>query len=293
MKPRVSIVLPVYNQAHFLPEALDSIFAQTYQDFELIVVNDGSTDGTAQVVAGYQQQHTFTVIEQANQGLPSALNAGFKQSGAEYLTWTSSDNILLPNMLEVLSTALDQNPVIGLVYADRYLISEDGIELGRFNLPDYDPDLLLHVNLVHCCFLYRRACMAQVGLYDPEFIYGEDWEYWIRISRYYPMKHVPVALYRYRLHGTSMTSELIRGTAHSMGYREFSRRLRHRLPRKWYIGKLKWWWLRLTNPRHPAFVGRVNWIRAAARAANKNLLAALGWFISIALGANETGLWVL
>ncbi len=293
MKPRVSIVLPAYNQAHFLPEALDSIFAQTCQDFELIVVNDGSTDDTAEVVADYQQRHAFTAIEQANQGLPAALNTGFKQAGGDYLTWTSSDNILLPNMLDVLSTALDQDPAIGLVYADRYLITDEGVNLGRFDLPDYDPDLLLHVNLVHCCFLYRSACMAQVGLYDPEFIYGEDWEYWIRISQYYAMKHIPTALYRYRLHETSMTSELVRGTARSMGYQEFSKRLRQRLPVKWYSGKLKWWWLRLTHPRHPAFVGRADWIRAAARAAGKEQLSAVGWFISVALSACETGLWIL
>jgi glycosyltransferase involved in cell wall biosynthesis len=293
MKPQISIVLPVYNQAHFLPEALDSIFAQTCRDFELIVVNDGSTDNTAQVVADYQQRHAFIVIDQANQGLPGALNTGFKQACGEYLTWTSSDNILLPDMLDVLSAALDRDPSIGLVYADRYLITEDGVDLGRFDLPEYDRDLLLHVNLVHCCFLYRKACMAQIGLYDPEFIYGEDWEYWIRLSQHYPMKHIPAALYRYRLHETSMTSELVRGTACSMGYKEFSRRIRQRIPLRWYLGKMKWWWLRLTNPRHPAFAGRASWIQAAARAASKDRLTVVGWLISIALHAGDIGSWPL
>jgi hypothetical protein len=90
-----------------------------------------------------------------------------------------------------------------------------------------------------------------------------------------------------------MTSELVRGTARSMGYQEFSKRLRQGLPVKWYRGKLKWWWLRLTHPRHPAFVGRADWIRAAARAAGKEQLSAVGWFISVALSACETGLWIL
>ncbi len=285
MIPRISIVLPCYNQAHFLPETLNSVFAQTYQDFELILVNDGSTDGTSEVVADYRERHTFIVVEQANQGLPGALNAGFRRARGEYLTWTSADNILLPNMLEVLSTTLDRTPSVGLVYADRNLITHEGVDLGRFDLPDYDPALLLHVNLVHCCFLYRSECMARVGLYDPEFVYGEDWEYWIRISEHYSMKRVPVALYCYRLHEASMTSELVRGTARSMGYREFSRRIRRRAPMRWYIGRLKWWWLRLTNPQHPAIAGRISWLQAAVRAANKTPPSAVSLLISIAMSA--------
>jgi glycosyltransferase involved in cell wall biosynthesis len=290
MKPQISIVLPVYNQAHFLAEALNSIYAQTCQDFELIVVNDGSTDDTACVVADYQQRYAFTAINQTNQGLPRALNAGFQHASGEYLTWTSADNILQPNMLDVLSSALERDPAVGLVYADRYLITDDGANLGRFNLPDYDAHLLLHVNLVHCCFLYRRACMERVGLYNPEFIYGEDWEYWIRISRHYRMKRVPAALYRYRLHKTSMTSDLVRGTARSIGYREFSKRIRRRAPMQWYIGKAKWWWLRLTNPQHPAFAGRASWMKAAARAAGQAHLSVLCWVTSLAMSASGVGL---
>lgn len=243
----VSIVLPVYNQAHYLPAALDGVFAQTYPNYELIVVNDGSTDGTADVLADYQQHYQFTVITQENQGLPRALNAGFARVRGKYLTWTSSDNIMLPDMLAVLARALDEDPSVGLVYADRYLIDEEGNDLGRFNLPDYDPYLLLHANLVHCCFLYRRECMERVGLYDPAFLGGEDWEYWIRISRFYRMKHLPEALYRYRLHPGSMTGEIVRGTFRGIRYAEFARIMRRRMPVRWWIGKFKWWWLRVSG----------------------------------------------
>jgi len=267
--PFVSVVLPVYNQAGYLPAALDGVFAQTYPHYELIVVNDGSTDDTAAVLADYRSRYEFLVINQENQGLPRALNAGFARARGDYLTWTSSDNIMLPDMLAVLVRALDEDPTVGLVYADRYLMDEDGNDLGRFDLPDYDPYLLLHTNLVHCCFLYRRECMERVGLYDPEFIYGEDWEYWIRISRYFRMKRVPQALYRYRLHRSSMTSELVRGTARNMGYAEFARRIRKRMPGRWWIGKLKWWWLRYLNPAHPAVAGRRQWSQATVKAADR------------------------
>lgn len=270
MSQLVSIVMPTYNQAHFLPEALDGVFAQTYPDYELIVVDDGSTDHTSRVLADYRQHHEFTIASQTNQRLPRALNTGVSRARGAYLTWTSSDNIMLPRMLEVLVQALESAPLtVGLVYGDRYLMDDDGNDLGRFDLPDYDPYLLLHANLVHCCFLYRRQCMERVGLFDPEFIYGEDWEYWIRISRFYSMERIPQALYRYRLHGTSMTSDLVRGTAQNMGYSEFARRIRRRMPLRWTFGKLKWWWLRRVAPTHPAVADRTRWTQAAARAAGE------------------------
>lgn len=266
--PLISVVLPVYNQAHYLPAALDSVFAQVYPEVELMVVNDGSTDGTSGVLAAYRQRYDFTLIDQENQGLPRALNAGFSKARGEYLTWTSSDNLMLPEMLRVLAAALDENPDVGLVYADRYLIDEQGRDLGGFNLPEYDSLLLLHVNFVHCCFLYRRECMERVGLYDPDFIYGEDWEYWIRISRFYSMKHIPQTLYRYRLHRASMTSELVCGTAkNNIPYEEFARRIRRRMPVRWWIGKLKWRWLRTFCPDHPAVSSRTAWNRASSAAA--------------------------
>lgn len=268
MNKLVSVVMPTYNQAHLLPEALDGVFTQTYPHYELIVVDDGSTDHTALVLADYRQRHEFVVIAHENQRLPRALNAGFAQARGEYLTWTSSDNVMLPNMLAVLVQALDADPGVGLVYADRYLMDDDGNDLGRFDLPDYDPYLLLHANLVHCCFLYRRQCMERVGLFDPEFIYGEDWEYWIRVSQYYAMKRVPQALYRYRMHRTSMTSELVRGTAdNNIPYQEFARRIRGRMPVRWWIGKLKWRWLRAFRPDHPVVSSRAAWNRASATAA--------------------------
>jgi len=266
-EPKVSVVLPVYNQAHYLPAALDGVFSQTYPHYELIVVNDGSTNGTGKVLASYQRLHRFTLISQSNQGLPCALNAGFAQARGEYLTWTSSDNVMLPDMLAVLVRALDEDPSVGLVYADRYLMDEKGRDLGRLDAPDYDAYLLMHANLVNCCFLYRRQCMERVGGYDPDFVYSEDWEYWIRISRLYRMKRIPQALYRYRFHGNSMTSDLLRGTAGNMSYADFTARIRRRMPLRWYIGKLKWWYVRFICRTHPLLAQGAAMRQAAERRA--------------------------
>ena len=250
--PKISVVMPTYNQARFLPEALDGILRQTLRDFELIVVNDGSTDATARVLAEYQQRHGFTVIQQENRKLPSALNAGFSIARGQYLTWTSSDNVMLPEMLQVLAAALDHNPQVGLVYADWEWMDDHGAPLGAVRTLDYDAHLLMRINYVNACFLYRRKCQDRLGLYDPEYIYAEDWEYWFRLSKHFKLMRVPRVLYQFRLHSGSLTESDVkkRERGRSIGYDRLQARFRAH-PWAWYLSKVKWEWLRLRAGQDP------------------------------------------
>jgi glycosyltransferase involved in cell wall biosynthesis len=239
--PLVSIILPTYNQANYLPATLDSICRQTYHNFELIVVNDGSTDRTPQVLEEYHLSCPYRIIHQQNKKLPGALNTGFTEAHGQYLTWTSSDNILLPNMLAVLVEALNKNPEIGLVYADWETIDQNGNFCSVVHTLDYDPYILMRKNFVNACFLYRRECQEKVGLYNPEYIYAEDWEYWYRISRKFKMCRVPEVLYQYRIHQDSMTSTgvLTQKRGKSTGYLKLYKDFRSN-PFRWYYSKLKW-----------------------------------------------------
>jgi len=250
--PRVSVVLPTYNQAEYLPQALDSVLNQTWRDYELIVVNDGSTDDTPRILDEYQQRYGFAVIHQENQKLPRALNTGFRLARGQYLTWTSSDNVMLPHMLEVLVDALDCHPQVGLVYADWEIIDEHGTVIGAAQTLDFDRYLLMRTNYIRACFLYRRACQDAVGLYDPEYIHAEDWEYWLRLSRRFRMMRVPQVLYQYRMHSSSLTeAEVMTQTdGQSEGYRKLAAGFRAR-PWAWYFSKLKWEWRRLRLGRDP------------------------------------------
>lgn len=243
--PKVSVVLPTYNQANYLPLALDSIFNQTWQDIELIVVNDGSTDNTAQVLQEYQQRFPFHVINQPNQKLPCALNNGFRQASGDYLTWTSSDNILLPNMLEELVKALELHPEVGMVYADWQVIDEQGNILRVDKSYDFDRYVLMRVNYINACFLYRRACQEKVGLYDPDYIHAEDWEYWLRISHCFRMLHVPQTLYQFRVHGSSLTQTSVHTEAkgESVGYRKMREKMRANRW-VWYFSRFRLEWTR-------------------------------------------------
>lgn len=246
--PKVSVVLPTYNQALYLPKALDSVFGQTFRDFELIIVNDGSTDATASILAEYQAQYSFTLIEQENQGLPMALKSGFKRACGAYLTWTSSDNIMMPDMLEVLSRTLDQHAEVGLVYADWYVIDETDQIISKARTIDYDRSLLFRDNYINACFMYRRECQDKVGFYDPDFIYTEDWEYWLRISRFFKMLHVPEVLYKLRQHSQSLTQK---GAGN---YRRFASYWIRTEPLAWYYSKLKWHSLKWKLGRNPTVI---------------------------------------
>jgi glycosyltransferase involved in cell wall biosynthesis len=250
--PRVSVVLPTYNQAHYLPQALDSVLNQTWRDFELVVVNDGSTDETPRILDEYQRRYGIKVVHQENRKLPGALNTGFRLARGQYLTWTSSDNIMRPRMLEVLVGALDRHPEVGLVYADWEIIDEQGEIVGTVRTFDFDRHLLMRINYINACFLYRRACQEAVGLYDSGYVHVEDWEYWLRISRRFAMMRVPEVLYQYRVHGESLTSREVRSQPEeqSEGYRRLAVVLRSQ-PLAWYFSKLKWEWLRLRLGRDP------------------------------------------
>jgi len=246
--PRVSIVLPTYNQAGYLSDALDSILAQTYRDYELIVVNDGSTDRTSEILAAYSSRTALHLIETENHGLPTALNRGFRDASGSYLTWTSSDNIMLPRMLETLVQAMDDDSEIGLVYADWFLIDEDGETISVARSRKFDRLLLLRDDYINACFMYRRECQARVGEYSPVLRGSEDWDYWLRIAKHYRMRHVPRVLYKFRVHSQSMSANRER----LVTYREFAAKWRRDDPLVWYASKVKWHLLRLLLGRSPS-----------------------------------------
>lgn len=207
IQKKVSIVLPTYNQVAYLQSSIESVLKQTYFHFELIIVNDGSTDGTREYLDGLNEPR-IKVIHQDNSRLPGALNTGFREARGEYLTWVSSDNFCPPYFLEALVGALDTEPRAGLAYGDFFLVDDRGNLLKRVAVPDYGYRSLLIRNDGNAAFLYRRECMEKIGLYDTELEGAEDWDYWIRIAEHFDFIHVPDTIYYYRLHGDSMQNTM-------------------------------------------------------------------------------------
>jgi glycosyltransferase involved in cell wall biosynthesis len=204
--PLVSIVLPTYNGSRYLAQSIQSCIDQTYQKWELIVVDDCSTDDTPAIIERFMHQdpRITSVRNENNRRLPRSLNHGFSLSKGEYLTWTSDDNLYEPDALELMVRYLEGEPATGVVYCNERYIGPEGEEL-RINHKE-GPEALREKNVVHACFLYRRRVYEAVGDYDPEMVLVEDYEYWLRVSKQFPIAYLRgVAPYRYRWHPDSLS----------------------------------------------------------------------------------------
>ena len=207
-KCKVSVVLPTYNHLQYLPQAVDSIMKQRMTDFELIIVNDGSTDATADYLATLNDPR-IQVIERDNGGLPSALNCGFLQATGEYRTWTSADNIVGPTWLGQLVAALDAAPhSVGFACSPFALINSDDHFIAIRRGQNVQFDHVIAKNPGIASFLYRTTVAEQVGRYDETLTGAEDWDMWLRILEVSDPVYVDDLLYYYRLHANSMTSTI-------------------------------------------------------------------------------------
>jgi len=203
---KVSVVLPTFNQSNYLISALQAILVnQVFADFELIVVDDGSTDETPNLLAQIKHPR-LRVIQQANQGLPAALNAGFAIAKGEYLTWTSTDNVVAPTWLEELVQALDHAaPDVGYAFS-YYAVIDDQDNVLYFNRDvRFDLPSLLMRNSGNASFLYRATLAKQIGPYDTNLMYAEDLDMWVRMAGVTQAVLVESVLYYYRQHANSMT----------------------------------------------------------------------------------------
>ena len=224
--PLVSIILPVYNHGEFLRDSIQSILNQDYRNFELIIVNDGSTDSTNQILVEYSENKTITIIRQENFGLPMALNSGFSVAKGDFLTWTSADNLMAPTALSVLVNALKKEKNVGLVYANYTVVDVNGQEINRANTwrnydrTGKDPSIVklgnprqiyrcIPINFIGPYFLYRSEIAERLIAYGN--IPGiEDWDYWLRMQFVTKFKHVQTngKQYLYRIHSNSMSSKI-------------------------------------------------------------------------------------
>lgn len=210
---KVSIIMPVYNGAAYLAEAIQSILAQTYPSWELIIVNDGSTDDSLTIANEFaHQDDRIRVLHQANRGLPGALNAGLRRATGPYVGVLAQDDQLLPSYLQTMVAVLVANPEAGAVYALPQMMDINGHNLpqrvGRIVAPDQLYDSLIDGNFILACtVMMRRSALDAVGWYD-ETLYSEDWDLWLRLAAAYPILAVPEVLVRYRAHDKNMTAQL-------------------------------------------------------------------------------------
>jgi glycosyltransferase involved in cell wall biosynthesis len=199
---KVSIVLPTYNGAKYIRQSIDSCLNQTYQNIELIIVDDGSTDETSDLIKSYKDERIRYLRHEKNKGLPHALNTGFTHTTGEYLTWTSDDNLYAENAIEKMLSFLKNKNCL-FVYCDFYQFKDDNLwNQNMVKLPEVIA--LENGNRIGPCFLYSRKVMENIGEYDPVTELAEDYDYWIRVSKSFSLCHLNEPLYFFRVHSKSL-----------------------------------------------------------------------------------------
>jgi glycosyltransferase involved in cell wall biosynthesis len=214
--PKVDILIPSYNTARYLPFAVESVVAQTFSDWRILLVDDGSTDNTPELAAEYVQRlgARMKYIRQENAGLPAARNTAIRNSSAEFLALLDADDIWLPHRLEESLASFADRPRVGLSYGLIERIGPDGAVFDTFaGNPKYAEGMIApyifmrQVELPCPTMTFRRQCVDEVGLFDETMRATEDRDLWLRIALRYEVAAIPRVIAQYRTSPSSMSTD--------------------------------------------------------------------------------------
>ena len=206
MKPRISVLMAAYNAEKYVAEAIDSILGQTYRDFEFIIINDGSTDKTAEIIKSYKDPRIVFVDNKKNQGLIAVLNQGLDMAKCEYLARMDADDTCVPDKFEKQIAFMDANPDVGILGTDYQAFGgNDTI----FRCPEVIGFMeLMKGNCIsHPSVMIRKALFDKYDLrYDPDYVVAEDYELWSRAVRFMKIRSLPEIMCKYRWHETNVSN---------------------------------------------------------------------------------------
>lgn len=184
--PKVSVILPTYNCAHYLQESINSILSQSFKDLEVIIVDDGSSDNAAEVAAGYKSDGRVSYVWQNHSGLAAARNTGIARARGEYITFIDADDLFLTDRIARQVEVLDSNRAVDIVYtAWRYFYDNDTADSVSSPYAKLSGDILFFLKrnnfIPIVTAMIRRSSMGEV-LFDPGLKSHEDWDFWLRLS---------------------------------------------------------------------------------------------------------------
>ena len=218
--PLASVVLPVYNGEQYLRAAVESLLGQSLQDIEIIIINDGSTDRTHEIINELIRDPRVKAVDQSNMGMAQARNRGIALARAKYIVAHDADDISLPDRLQKQYTFLEQSPDCGLIGAYMELIDEAG---QVFRSPEVSTDphtlqvamveptsLLARNHFVHGSVMMRKSACEAVGQYRDVFLLADDYDLWLRMAEKYPMGNMVDVLYQYRDYPESISKKNVR-----------------------------------------------------------------------------------
>jgi glycosyltransferase involved in cell wall biosynthesis len=209
--PKISVAMSVFNGEEYLNQAIDSVLGQTFKDFEFIIVDDGSTDRSAEIIRRYDD-HRIVLLQQHNQGIASALNHALAIARGEYVARQDADDISTPQRFARQVEFLDMHAEIGLVGTGALLIDRTGHPFSIVKPFTRHQRLVKELKrgvcpIVHGAVMVRRKALLLRGGYDPAFGHMQDVELWLRLSPYFRLSNLRAILYQLRKHDSSITQQ--------------------------------------------------------------------------------------
>jgi glycosyltransferase involved in cell wall biosynthesis len=213
----ISVILPIYNGERYLAATIESILSQTYQHYEIIAVNDGSHDCSAEIVKRYFTSGRLKYIEQVNQGVANARNTGIEHSSGEFVAFVDQDDLWSPDKLEKQIAYMQAHADVALVHGRVECIDGDGARIsceGRVYVDDtsgYCAERLLTGNRIAVpTVMVRRSCLNAVGFLDQTFAPSDDWHLWLRLALRFPFGFLDEVLATYRVHDSNESRHVLK-----------------------------------------------------------------------------------
>ena len=212
--PRVSVILPCYNGARWISQAIESVLAQTYKDFELLVIDDGSTDNSREIVSSYLHDRRVRYIYQENRGFSGAINRGIKESKGDFIGFIGQDDLWLPHKLELQTKYLSKHRDVDLVHSSYFAIDSEGRVIGIRNveIPNVSSkrglieELFLRNFIGFETVLVKKRCLDEAGLFDERMVGFSDHDMWLRIAGKFNIQgYIGKPLVKKRIHELQLT----------------------------------------------------------------------------------------
>jgi CMP-N-acetylneuraminic acid synthetase len=204
--PLVTVYVTNHNYGKYIKQAVESVLNQTLEDFELIIIDDGSTDNSREIIETYQSNPKIRIIYQQNRGLNYTNNIALRAAFGKFIVRLDADDYFDPNALLVLSSALEKDDQIGLVFPDYYLVDDKGAILGMERRHAFEKDVSVFDMPAHgACTMIRREYLLELGGYDESFSCQDGYDLWIKFLNHYKVTNINTALFYYRQHGANLT----------------------------------------------------------------------------------------
>jgi len=205
--PLISVYITNYNYGKFITKAIKSLLNQSYQDFEVIIIDDGSTDNSKGIIESYSENPKVKIIFQQNKGLNVTNNIALRVAQGKYIMRLDADDYLDSNALLVMVNILEKDEEIGLVFPDYYIVDEDENILGIEKRHRFDEDVTLMDQPAHgACTMIRKKFLQILGGYDEQYKCQDGYELWVKFTSKFKVTNVDTALFYYRKHGANLTS---------------------------------------------------------------------------------------